>query len=72
MSDLLFNIFDGFVSILEIPSQGKRLYVRNDDGFARDRKHLRSDVRVVGESLREGVKKYGQQSSSSEGYKQAR
>ncbi|MGD9582707.1 MAG: hypothetical protein AB7V26_03410 [Lysobacterales bacterium] len=64
------NILDGFASILELPTQGRRKYVLNDNGFVDDRKNLRSDVKIVGRDLREGLRKYGQSSRSREGYKQ--
>ena len=65
------NVLDGFVSILDIPSQSGRVYVRRSDGFVLDQKHLRSDSEKIGNEIRKALRIYGEGSSRA-GYQQER
>jgi hypothetical protein len=66
------NVLDGFVSILDLPSQSGRVYVRRRDGFAVDQKHLRSDVEKIGDDIKKVLRVYGEQGSSRSSYQQER
>lgn len=66
----LRNILDGFVSLLELQSDGGRNYVYGRDGFIVDKVNLRSDVRAVGHDVkivvrRAQISSYGKQGTSS-------